>query len=108
MLERHGAVGAWPEEGHRNAPRDGTPPCEDRLVELGHSPSVLCCWVLAAMEVAVAGARPLVALMAELGSCHTRAALAVCSTPREEDRSGTCYSFKSHRLGLLPAGQEME
>ena len=29
--ERHGAVGEHPEEGHKNEPRDGTPPCEDRL-----------------------------------------------------------------------------
>ena len=26
-----GAVGARPEEGHRNGGRDGSPPCEDRL-----------------------------------------------------------------------------
>jgi len=31
VQERHGAVGEHPEEGHRNEPRDGTPPCEDRL-----------------------------------------------------------------------------
>ena len=31
VQERHGAVGERPEEGHRNEPRDGTPPCEDRL-----------------------------------------------------------------------------
>ena len=29
--ERHGAVGAHPEEGRRNDLRDGTAPCEDRL-----------------------------------------------------------------------------
>jgi len=28
---RHGAVGAHPEEGHRNAPEDRTPLYEDRL-----------------------------------------------------------------------------
>ena len=33
VQERHGAVGERPEEGHRNEPRDGTPPCEDRLRE---------------------------------------------------------------------------
>ena len=31
----HGAVGVCPEEGHRNDSQDGTPPCEDRLRELG-------------------------------------------------------------------------
>ena len=29
--ERHGPVGACPEESHRNDPRDGTHPCKDRL-----------------------------------------------------------------------------
>ena len=28
VQERRGAVGVQPEEGHRNDPRDGTPPCE--------------------------------------------------------------------------------
>ena len=28
VQERRGAVGVHPEEGHRNDPRDGTPPCE--------------------------------------------------------------------------------
>jgi len=31
VQERHGAVGVHPEEGHKNDPRDGTPPYEDRL-----------------------------------------------------------------------------
>ena len=35
VQERHGAVGVHPEEGHKNEPRDGTAPCEDRLRELG-------------------------------------------------------------------------
>ena len=34
VQERHGPVGVCPEEGHRNDPRDGTPPFEDRLREL--------------------------------------------------------------------------
>jgi len=34
-LERHGSVGARPEEVNKNDLRDGTPPCEDRLRELG-------------------------------------------------------------------------
>ena len=29
--ERHRAIGAHPEEGHKNDPRDGTAPYEDRL-----------------------------------------------------------------------------
>lgn len=29
--ERRGAVGARPEEGHRNGAGDGSPPCEARL-----------------------------------------------------------------------------
>ena len=29
--ERHGPVGVHPEEGHKNDPRDGTPPYGDRL-----------------------------------------------------------------------------
>ena len=31
VQERHGAVGVHPEEGHKNDPRVGTPPYEDRL-----------------------------------------------------------------------------
>jgi len=31
VQERHRAVGVCPEEGHKNDPRDGTSPCEDRL-----------------------------------------------------------------------------
>ena len=31
VLERHRAVGEHPEEGHKNGPRDGTPPYEYRL-----------------------------------------------------------------------------
>jgi len=31
VQDRHGAVGAHPEEGHKNDPRGGTPPYEDRL-----------------------------------------------------------------------------
>ena len=33
--KRHGPVGMRPEDGHRNDPRDGTPPYKDRLRELG-------------------------------------------------------------------------
>jgi len=33
--ERRGAVGAGPEEGHKNDQRDGTLSCEERLRELG-------------------------------------------------------------------------
>ena len=33
--ERHGPVGACPEEGYKNDARDGTPPYKDRLRELG-------------------------------------------------------------------------
>ena len=29
--ETHRPVGVCPEEGHKNGPRDGTPPCKDRL-----------------------------------------------------------------------------
>ena len=28
VQERHGPVGAHPEEGHKNDPRDGTPPLQ--------------------------------------------------------------------------------
>jgi len=35
LKERHGSVGAHPEGEDRNAPRDGMPPFEDRLRELG-------------------------------------------------------------------------
>lgn len=31
LQERHGPVGARPEEDHKNDLRDGTPPCEDRM-----------------------------------------------------------------------------
>ena len=31
VQERYGTVGVRPEEGHKNDPRDGTPPNEDRL-----------------------------------------------------------------------------
>ena len=31
VQKRRGAVGACPEEGHKNDLRDGTSPCEDRL-----------------------------------------------------------------------------
>lgn len=31
VQERHGPAAVHPEEGHQNAPRDGTPLCEDRL-----------------------------------------------------------------------------
>jgi len=35
VKERHGLVGVCPEKGHKNDPRDGTPPHKDRLKELG-------------------------------------------------------------------------
>jgi len=35
VQKRHRPVGVHPEKGHKNDPRDGTPPCEDRLRELG-------------------------------------------------------------------------
>ena len=35
MQETHGPVGECPEEGYKNGSRDGTPPYEDRLRELG-------------------------------------------------------------------------
>ena len=35
VQERCGPVGVHPEEGHKNDPRDGTAPYEDRLRELG-------------------------------------------------------------------------
>ena len=34
VQERHEPVGARPEEGYKNHPRDGTPPCEDSLRKL--------------------------------------------------------------------------
>ena len=35
VQDRHRRVGARPEEGHKNDPRDGTPLLQDRLRELG-------------------------------------------------------------------------
>ena len=31
VQDRHGPFGVHPEEGHKNDPRDGTPPYEGRL-----------------------------------------------------------------------------
>ena len=33
--ERRGPVGAYPEEGHKNNPRDGTPPLQGQGVRAG-------------------------------------------------------------------------
>ena len=35
VQERHGAVGAHPEEGHQNDPRDGTPPLQGQVERAG-------------------------------------------------------------------------
>jgi len=35
LQERHGAVGAHPEEGHQNDPRNGTPPLQVQVERAG-------------------------------------------------------------------------
>ena len=42
VQERRGTVGACSAEGLKNDPRDGTPPCEDRLREEEKAPGRTC------------------------------------------------------------------